>query len=225
MSLSRQTPKALLFEQFARIGQALSSGPRLELLELLAQGERSVDALAQLTELSVANTSRHLQQLRQAGLVATRKEGQFVHYRLAGDEVVRLIYALGAVGETYSAEGERLVKTFLTDKDSLEPVPAEEVLLRARKGLVTVLDVRPAQEYAAGHVPGAINIPLPEINKRLRELPANREIVAYGRGPYCLMAFEAVAFLRKKGRKARRLQDGLPEWRLRGLPIEYESLN
>lgn len=225
MSLSRQTPKALLFEQFARIGQALSSGPRLELLELLAQGERSVDALAQLSELSVANTSRHLQQLRQAGLVATRKEGQFVHYRLAGDEVVRLIYALGAVGETYSAEVERLVKTFLTDKDSLEPVPAEEVLLRARKGLVTVLDVRPAQEYAAGHIPGAINIPLPEINKRLHELPANREIVAYCRGPYCLMAFEAVAFLRKKGRKARRLQDGLPEWRLRGLPIEYESLN
>ena len=225
MSLSRQTPKALLFEQFARIGQALSSGPRLELLELLAQGERSVDALAQLSELSVANTSRHLQQLRQAGLVATRKEGQFVHYRLAGDEVVRLIYALGAVGEIYSAEVERLVKTFLTDKDSLEPVPAEEVLLRARKGLVTVLDVRPAQEYAAGHIPGAINIPLPEINKRLHELPANREIVAYCRGPYCLMAFEAVAFLRKKGRKARRLQDGLPEWRLRGLPIEYESLN
>ena len=184
-----------------------------------------MDALAQLTELSVANTSRHLQQLRQAGLVATRKDGQFVHYRLAGDEVVRLIYALGAVGETYSAEVERLVKTFLTDKDSLEPVPAEEVLLRARKGLVTVLDVRPAQEYAAGHVPGAINIPLPEINKRLHELPANREIVAYCRGPYCLMAFEAVAFLRKKGRKARRLQDGLPEWRLRGLPIEYESLN
>ncbi len=225
MSLSRQTPKALLFEQFARIGQALSSGPRLELLELLAQGERSVDALARLTELSVANTSRHLQQLRQAGLVVTRKEGQFVHYRLAGDEVVRLLYALGAVGETYSAEVERLVKTFLTDKDSLEPVPAEEMLLRARKGLVTVLDVRPAQEYAAGHVPGAINIPLPEINKRLHELPANREIVAYCRGPYCLMAFEAVAFLRKKGRKARRLQDGLPEWRLRGLPIEYESLN
>ncbi len=225
MSLSRQTPKALLFEQFARIGQALSSGPRLELLELLAQGERSVDALAQLSELSVANTSRHLQQLRQAGLVVTRKEGQFVHYRLAGDEVVRLLYALGAVGETYSAEVERLVKTFLTDKDSLEPVPAEEMLLRARKGLVTVLDVRPAQEYAAGHVPGAINIPLPEINKRLHELPANREIVAYCRGPYCLMAFEAVAFLRKKGRKARRLQDGLPEWRLRGLPIEYESRN
>lgn len=225
MSMSRQTPKALLFEQFARIGQALSSGPRLELLELLAQGEYSVDALAQLTGLSVANTSRHLQQLRLAGLIVARKEGQFVHYRLAGDEVVRLIYALGAVGETYSAEVERLIKTFLADKDSLEPVPAEEVLERARNGLVTLLDVRPSHEYAAGHIPGAVNIPLTEINKRLHELPANREVVAYCRGPYCLMAFEAVALLRKKGRKARRLQDGLPEWRLRGLPIEYESLN
>ena len=225
MNMSRQTPKALLFEQFARIGQALSSGPRLELLELLAQGEYSVDALAQLTGLSVANTSRHLQQLRLAGLIVARKEGQFVHYRLAGDEVIRLIYALGAVGETYSAEVERLIKTFLADKDSLEPVPAEEVLERARNGLVTLLDVRPSHEYAAGHIPGAINIPLTEINKRLHELPANREVVAYCRGPYCLMAFEAVALLRKKGRKARRLQDGLPEWRLRGLPIEYESLN
>ena len=225
MSMSRQTPKALLFEQFARIGQALSSGPRLELLELLAQGEYSVDALAQLTGLSVANTSRHLQQLRLAGLIVARKEGQFVHYRLAGDEVVRLIYALGAVGETYSAEVERLITTFLADKDSLEPVPAEEVLERARNGLVTLLDVRPSHEYAAGHIPGAVNIPLTEINKRLHELPANREVVAYCRGPYCLMAFEAVALLRKKGRKARRLQDGLPEWRLRGLPIEYESLN
>lgn len=223
--MSRQSPKTLLFEQFARIGQALSSGPRLELLELLAQGEYSVDALAQLTELSVANTSRHLQQLRQAGLVAPRKEGQFVHYRLAGDEVVRLLYALGAVGETYSAEVERLVKMFMSDKDSFDAVPAEDVLTRARKGLVTVLDVRPAHEYAAGHVPGAINIPLPEINKRLHELPANREVVAYCRGPYCLMAFEAVALLRKKGRKARRLQDGLPEWRLRGLPIDRESPN
>ena len=225
MSMSRQTPKALLFEQFARIGQALSSGPRLELLELLAQGEYSVDALAQLTGLSVANTSRHLQQLRLAGLIVARKEGQFVHYRLAGDEVVRLIYALGAVGETYSAEVERLITTFLADKDSLEPVPAEEVLERARNGLVTLLDVRPSHEYAAGHIPGAVNIPLTEINKRLHELPANREVVAYCRGPYCLMAFEAVALLRKKGRKARRLQYGLPEWRLRGLQIEYESLN
>ena len=223
--MSRQSPKALLFEQFARIGQALSSGPRLELLELLAQSERSVDALAQLTGLAVANTSRHLQQLRQAGLIVARKESQFVYYRLAGDEVVRLIYALGAVGEAHSADVDRLVKMFMTDKDALEPVSAKDVIERARKGLVTVLDVRPAEEYAAGHVAGAINIPLPEINKRLHELPANREIVAYCRGPYCLMAFEAVVLLRTKGRKARRLQDGLPEWRLRGLPVETDTLN
>ncbi|MEO6024530.1 MAG: metalloregulator ArsR/SmtB family transcription factor [Burkholderiales bacterium] len=223
--MSRQSPKALLFEQFARIGQALSSGPRLELLELLAQSERSVDALAQLTGLAVANTSRHLQQLRQAGLIVARKESQFVYYRLAGDEVVRLIYALGAVGEAHSADVDKLVKMFMTNMDALEPVSAKDVIERARKGLVTVLDVRPAEEYAAGHVAGAINIPLPEINKRLHELPANREIVAYCRGPYCLMAFEAVALLRTKGRKARRLQDGLPEWRLRGLPIESNKLN
>ena len=223
--MSRQSPKALLFEQFARIGQALSSGPRLELLELLAQSERSVDALAQLTGLAVANTSRHLQQLRQAGLIVARKESQFVYYRLAGDEVVRLIYALGAVGEAYSADVDKLVKMFMTDKDAFEPVSAKDVIERARKGLVTVLDVRPPEEYAAGHVAGAINIPLPEINKRLHELPANREIVAYCRGPYCLMAFEAVALLRAKGRKARRLQDGLPEWRLRGLPVESNKLN
>lgn len=223
--MSRQSPKALLFEQFARIGQALSSGPRLELLELLAQSERSVDTLARLTGLSVANTSRHLQQLRHAGLIVARKESQFVHYRLAGDEVVRLFHALGAVGEAYSAEVERLVKTFLADKDALEPVPAEEVVKRARQGLVTVLDVRPPEEFAAGHVAGAINIPLPEINKRLHELPANREVVAYCRGPYCLMAYEAVALLRKKGRKARRLEDGLPEWRLHGLPVETGTLN
>ena len=223
--MSRQSPKALLFEQFARIGQALSSGPRLELLELLAQSERSVDALAQLTGLAVANTSRHLQQLRQAGLIVARKESQFVYYRLAGDEVVRLIYALGAVGEAYSADVDKLVKMFMTDKDAFEPVSAKDVIERARKGLVTVLDVRPPEEYAAGHVAGAINIPLPEINKRLHELPANREIVAYCRGPYCLMAFEAVVLLRTKGRKARRLQDGLPEWRLRGLPVETDTLN
>ena len=223
--MSRQSPKALLFEQFARIGQALSSGPRLELLELLAQSERSVDALAQLTGLAVANTSRHLQQLRQAGLIVARKESQFVYYRLAGDEVVRLIYALGAVGEAYSADVDKLVKMFMTNKDAFEPVSAKDVIERARKGLVTVLDVRPPEEYAAGHVAGAINIPLPEINKRLHELPANREIVAYCRGPYCLMAFEAVVLLRTKGRKARRLQDGLPEWRLRGLPVETDTLN
>lgn len=221
--MSRSNPKTLIYDQIARVGLALASGPRLELLELLGQGERSVDTLARLTGLRVANTSRHLQQLRQAGLVTARKEGQFVQYRLTGTEVTRLTLALCAVAEKHSAEVERLVKIFLVDKDALDPVPADEVLARARKGMVTILDVRPAEEFFAGHLPGAINIPVPEINKRLRELPRGREIIAYCRGPYCFMALEAVELLRKKGRKARRLQDGLPEWRSRGFPIETAS--
>ncbi|MFZ5511565.1 MAG: ArsR/SmtB family transcription factor [Pseudomonadota bacterium] len=218
--MSTQTFKRALFEQFARIGKALASGLRLEILELLAQGERSVDSLARALGQPVANVSQHLQQLRQAGLVAARKEGQFVIYRIAGDQVVYLLKSLQAVGEANLAEVERMVGSYLATKDNLEPVPATELLERARKGLVTVLDVRPAVEYQAGHIPGAINVPLEELENRLSELPRSKEIVAYCRGPYCMLAFEAVAKLRAKGRKARRLQDGLPEWRLRGLPVE-----
>ncbi len=218
--MTRSAPKVAIFEQFGRIGQALSSGPRLELLELLAQGDRSVDILASLAGLTVANTSRHLQQLRQAGLIVGRKEGQFVYYRIAGDEVLRLLAAMWSVGETYSAEIDRLINTYLLAKDSLEPLGAEEVLDRARRGIITILDVRPRDEYASGHLPGAINIPLPELIDRMHELPARREIVAYCRGPYCLMSVEAILLLRKEGRKARRLRDGLPEWRACGMPVE-----
>lgn len=218
--MSTQNPKRELFQQLARIGTALSSGTRLEFLELLAQGERSVDQLATLTGVSVANTSQHLQKLRQAGLVAGRKEGQYVFYRLAGDEVVELVGALGRVGQAHLAEVERIVRLYLAAKDDLEPVPAKELLDRARKGLVTVLDVRPTEEFAAGHLPGALNIPIHELEKRLGELPKRKEIVAYCRGPYCLMSYDAVQLLRKKGLKARRLEAGLPEWRLAGLPIE-----
>lgn len=218
--MSTQGFKRDLFEQFARVGKALSSGIRLEILDLLAQGERSVDSLSRALGQPVANVSQHLQQLRQAGLVAARKEGQFVIYRIAGDQVIYLIKALQAVGETNLAEVERMVASYLTTKDSLEPVPAKELLERVRKGLVTVLDVRPEVEYQAGHIPGAVNVPLEELESRLSELPRSREVVAYCRGPYCMLAFEAVAKLRAKGRKARRLEDGLPEWRLRGLPIE-----
>ncbi len=217
--MSSPSPKRDLFQQLARIGTALSSGTRLEFLELLAQGERSVDQLATLTGASVANTSQHLQKLRQAGLVVGRKEGQFVRYRLAGDEVVRLFAALGQVGEAYVAEVERIVRLYLASKDDLEPVPAKELLDRARRGLVTVLDVRPPEEFAVGHVPGAVNIPIQELEKRLGELPKRKEVVAYCRGPYCLMSYDAVQLLRKKGLKARRLQNGLPEWRLAGLPV------
>src|SRR2546422_2580376 len=218
--MSTQNPKRELFQQLARVGTALSSGTRLEFLELLAQGERSVDQLAAMTGATVANTSQHLQKLRQAGLIAGRKQGLYVFYRLAGDEVVGLLPALGHVGETYLAEVERIVRLYLAQKDNLEPVPARELLARARRGLVTVLDVRPSEEYAAGHLPGAVNIPIHELEKRLKELPKRREIVAYCRGPYCLMSYDAVALLRKRGIKARRLEAGLPEWRLAGLPVE-----
>lgn len=218
--MSNATVKSDLFEQFARIGKALSSARRLEMLEFLAQAERSVETLAGMTGLSVANTSQHLQQLRQVGLVAARKEGLYVFYRLAGDGIVRLLASLRAVGQEHLAEVDKLVKLYLDSKDNLEPVPAKELMQRVKKGLVTVLDVRPPEEYAAGHVRGAINVPLAELRKRLHEIPGDREIVAYCRGPYCLLAFDAVAELRKKGRMARRLEDGFPEWQSAGLPVD-----
>ena len=214
------SPKQAVYEQLARIGKALSTPARLEILELLAQAERSVDGLARLSGLTVANTSQHLQLLRQVGLVTSRREGQFIFYRLAGDEVVTLLGSLGRVGETYIAEVGKLLQTFFTAQDEIEPVAAKELLKQARKGLVTVIDLRPVEEYAAGHVPGAINIPLPELQKRLRDLPKGKEIIAYCRGPYCLMSFTAVKMLRDRGHKARRLQAGLPEWRSAGLPVE-----
>ena len=211
-------PKRAVFENLARIGTALSSPVRLELLELLAQGERGVEELATLTGASVANTSQHLQKLKQVGLIVGRKEAQFVKYRLAGDEVVALFDALGVAGQAYLTDVERIVRLYFTAKDDLEPVPAAELLERAKKGLVTVLDVRPPEEFAAGHVPGAVNIPIHELERRLAELPKRKEVVAYCRGPYCLMSYDAVLLLRRKGLKARRLEDGLPEWRMAGLP-------
>ncbi len=214
-----------LFSQFARVGKALSNANRLELLEFLAQGERSVDELATVSGLTVANTSQHLQQLRQVGLVSTRKEGLKVYYRISGEDVIELFQALRQVAERHVAEVERLVNTFLTVKDDLEPVPADELLQRCRDGLVTVLDVRPPEEYAAGHVPGAINIPLAELESHLDELDPQQEVVAYCRGPHCVLAFEAVETLRRKGRKARRLEDGYPEWKASGLPVEGTSNN
>jgi rhodanese-related sulfurtransferase/DNA-binding transcriptional ArsR family regulator len=218
--MSTQNPKRELFQQLARVGTALSSGTRLEFLELLAQGERTVDQLARMTGVSLANTSQHLQKLRQAGLVLGRKEGQYVFYRLAGDEVVGLLETLGKVGEAHLAEVERIVRLYLAAKDDLEPVPAKELLDRVRRSLVTVLDVRPPEEFAAGHLPGAVNIPIHELEKRLSELPKRKEVVAYCRGPYCLMSYDAVQLLRRKGLKARRLEAGLPEWRHAGLPVE-----
>ena len=214
------SPKREVFEQLARIGAALSSGVRLELLELLAQGERSVDQLSALTGTTVANASQHLQKLKQAGLIVARKQGQFVFYRIAGDEVVGMLSALSKVGETHVAEIERIVRMYFFSKDDFEPIPPAELLDRARRGLVTVLDVRPPEEFASGHVPGALNIPVEQLARKLRDLPKGKEVIAYCRGPFCLMSFEAVQLLRKKGIKARRLQDGMPEWRTAGLPVE-----
>jgi len=213
-------PKSSLYEALARVGTALGAAGRLQLLEFLAQGERSVDALAAMTGLSVANCSKHLQALRQAGLVTARKEGLRVYYAIAGDDVVALYSALQRVAENRVAEVDRLVRTWLAHRDELEPVAPAELLDRAKKGLVTVLDVRPAEEYAAGHLPGAISMPIDRLESHWAKLPRRTEIVAYCRGPYCLMSFEAVAALRKRGLKARRLENGFPEWRAAGLPVE-----
>ncbi len=208
--------KKALFAQFARVAKALSNGHRLELLEFLVQSERIVDALVKLSGLSVANTSQHLQQLRQAGLVSSRKEGQKVIYRISGNDVPPLLNAVREVAERHLADVQQLIQSYLTVKDNLEPLPAEELLKRAREGLVTVLDVRPNEEYEAGHVPGAINVPLAELEARLDELDNGQEVVAYCRGPHCVLAFDAVALLRDKGLAAVRLDGGLPEWRLEG---------
>ena len=218
--MSTDALKHALYQSVARLAQAMASGNRLQLLEFIAQRERPVDELAAMSGLAVANASQHLQALKQAGLVVARKEGQHVYYALAGDDVALLHQVLRRVAETRVAEVDRLVRDFIGHRDELEPVPAKELLERAKNGLVTVLDVRPAEEYAAGHVPGAINVPLDKLEGYLSKLPKRREVVAYCRGPYCLMSFEAVAVLRKRGLKARRLVDGFPEWRAAGLPVE-----
>lgn len=212
--------KKKLFARFAFLARAMANGNRLEILEFLAQCEYSVEDLARVMKLSVANTSHHLQQLRQAGLVSSRKEAQRVYYRLIGEDVSELIDGLRRVAQRHLGEVNQLVDTYLHSKDGMEPVPRRELLARARQGLVTVLDVRPPAEYAAGHVPGAVNIPLSELERHLADLDPAQEVVAYCRGPHCILAFDAVARLRARGFKARRLQDGFPEWRRAGLPVE-----
>jgi len=209
-----------LFEQFARIGKELSSGRRLELLELIAQAERSVEDLAAETGQSVANTSQHLQVLRQAQLVDSRRAGNYIRYRLADTRVLRLWLAMRDLGEARLAEIGRLVETFLTDRLALEPLTCTELQRRIREGSVVVIDVRPAAEYAAGHITGARSIPVPEVRARMREVPQKKLVVAYCRGPYCVFADQAVGVLRASGYRARRLETGFPDWEAKGLPVE-----
>jgi rhodanese-related sulfurtransferase len=219
--VSSTGPKRAIFAGLADVAQALGHAHRLELLEHVAQGMRSVEELSARANLSFANTSRHLQILRRARLVDTERRGKHVLYRLAGDnEVVGLMRALGRVGERNLAEVNRVMTDYFHARDALEPVSRTDLISRLRDGLVRILDVRPADEFALGHLPGALNIPLGKLEKRLGELPADREVIAYCRGPYCVLSFEAVAALRARGYRVRRLEDGYPEWKAAGLPIE-----
>ena len=215
--------KDRLYAEFARIGKALGSPQRLEILEVLAQGERTVESLAAETGLPVANASRHLQQLRQAQLVRTRREGLFVHYRIAGPEVLTVVLALRRTAEQHLAEVDRVVGEFLGDRDGLEPLTPDELARRLADDDVVLLDVRPAQEYSAGHIAGALSMPVSDLASRLSELPTDKEYVAYCRGPYCVYADEAVTLLRANGRIAQRLSEGFPEWRLAGRPVRTAS--
>jgi len=211
--------KDTLYGQFARVGKAVASPKRIELLDLLGQGERTVEALAQASSMGVANTSAHLQVLRQARLVEARKDGTKVFYRLADDTVARFFAALRDVSRARLTEVEQVVHDYFEARDGMEPVGQAELARRLRRGDVVVLDVRPVEEYQAGHIPGARSIPLDELGRRLKELPQDSEVVAYCRGPYCVLAPVALQILRKKGLRARRLEEGFPEWRLAGLPV------
>jgi ArsR family transcriptional regulator len=218
--MSSESPKHAIFGQLAIVAKSIGHAHRLELVEQLGQGERTVEMLADRTGLSVANTSQHLQQMRRGGLVVARREGKFVRYRLSDNSVLGLVAALQAIAERHLAEVDRIMRSYFHDRDSLEPVSRKELARRIKDGLVTVLDVRPADEFAIGHLPGAINIPLKALTRHLKKFDRSREIVAYCRGPYCVLSFEAVAALRARGFNVRRLEDGFPEWKAAGFPVE-----
>lgn len=221
--MSHRELKDPLYAQFARIGHAVSAPKRIELLDLLAQGEKTVEQLAEQSSTPVKNTSAHLRVLRQARLVETRREGSYVRYRLADPEVTRFVQALQSLGRHRLAEVEQVTSLYLTSRDELEPVTLADLRRLMRNGEVTVLDVRPRDEYQAGHIPGAVSLPVAEIKRRLHEVPKSKEVIAYCRGPYCVYSLEAVRQLRKRGYRARRTDEGLPEWRLEGLPVEAGS--
>jgi rhodanese-related sulfurtransferase len=212
--------KDRLFEQFARVGKALASPKRLEIVDLLAQGERTVEEISRETAMSVASASQHLQALKAARMVEARREGLYVHYRLADEDVFRTWQAVRALAESRLAELERVVETYLKDRDALEALDATEMMERLSDDSVIVIDVRPEEEYRAGHIPGARSVPVGVLEAALQTLPREREVVAYCRGPYCVFSDEAVAFLRARGYRARRLRQGLPDWRAAGMPVE-----
>ena len=212
--------KDALYAQFARIGHALASPKRIELLDLLGQGEKTVETLAEHIMTPIKNTSAHLRTLRQARLVETRREGTYVYYRLADDDVLRLLRTLEAIGHGRLADVQHVVRLYLDSHDQLEPVTLKELRRLMREDDVTVVDVRPADEYEAGHIPGALSVPVPQLKRRLREIPKGREVIAYCRGRYCVYSLEAVTLLRKHGYRARRAHEGLPDWRAAGLPVE-----
>jgi rhodanese-related sulfurtransferase/DNA-binding transcriptional ArsR family regulator len=215
-----ENPKQRLFERFAELARILGHAHRLELLEHLAQGERAVEVLAERTGLSIANASQHLQHLRRGGFVVSRRDGKRVLYRLADGPTLNAIAALRQLAEHNLAEVREIVSAYFDRLDSLEPVSRDELARRLRDGSVTLLDVRPRDEFELGHLPGALNIPLSELDRCLSELRADQEIVAYCRGPYCVLSFEAVAVLRARGYRVRRLEDGFPEWKAAGLTVE-----
>jgi rhodanese-related sulfurtransferase len=211
--------KSNIYEQFARIGKAISSPKRLELLDILSQGERTVEALAGEANLSVANTSQHLQVLRESQLVESRKEGLYVSYRLANMNVALFLQSIKSLAGNRFAELEWIMNQYLEGKEDLEPIDRDELIERIEEGVVTVIDVRPEEEFNAGHIPGATSIPLKELEDRISEIPEEKEIVAYCRGQYCILAIEAVALLRSRGYRAIHFEEGIPEWRSQGLPV------
>jgi ArsR family transcriptional regulator len=220
--VSSRGVKATLHESFAEVAKAAAHPHRLALLEQLAQGERNVDTLAEKVGLGVANASQHLQSMRRAGLLSARRDGKFTLYRLADDSVLDLLDAIGRIARRNVAAVKDVVSSYFNARDAMEPVSRRELRQRMKAGTVTVIDVRPAEEFALGHVPGAVNMPVGDLKRRLSELPRGKEVIAYCRGPFCVFAFEAVAALREAGLRARRLEDGLPQWRAAGLPIRSE---
>ncbi len=212
-----------LYEQFSRTAKALANPHRIEMLEVLAQGERTVDSLAAVTGMGVTNTSAHLQVLRRTGLVEARKDGTKVHCRLSGDDVVAFLVALRHLARIRGAEVEQVVRDYFVARDALEPLSREELIERSGRGDVVIIDVRPAEEFRAGHIPGALSVPLDRLDQALTKLQKRKEVVAYCRGPYCVLAPQAIERLRAKGYKARRLEGGMPEWRLAGLPVAMEN--